>query len=157
MNVKVVPYEVAHAYEILDKIIEEEDLQLSKFPDWDVWVKSVKDNGPAYTLFVNDEIVGCAGVILLGYGKGEAWMLRVSSRLCKCKKTAYKIIKEVLPMIIKANNLKRVQALIKPDFDRGKNLAKHLGFKNETPEGMEGYGPNGETFLMYAKIRRTDG
>ncbi len=152
MSVRVIPYEPSHAYLILDKMIEEEDLELSKFPDWDKWVLAIKE-GPAYSLFVNDEIVACAGVVIMGYGRGEAWMLRIASRLCKYKKTAYKTIKEVLPVIAKGNNLNRVQALIKPGFDMGDRLARHLGFKNETPAGMEGYGPNGETFMMYARIK----
>lgn len=146
--VKIVPYKADHAYQVLDKNVKDFDLQLSKLKDWESWTKEWETAGPSYSLFVDDKIIGCGGVILFGYNRGECWML-VSSEIKKYKKTVFKAVKEHLDLIVKTNNLRRLQTVVVADYEDGKKFIERLGFK---PEGLlKKYGPNGEDFLMYAR------
>ena len=153
MDIKIIQYEPVHAYNILDRNVREEDTWLSKFPDWEKWAEGWKKEGPAFTLVIDGQIIGCGGVVLLDKNKGEAWTL-LSSLFYKHKKTTYKAIIRYLSLIIAEKGLKRVQALVNtglPNVEACERFLVHLGFKNETPDGMEGYGPNGETVLLFAR------
>lgn len=150
MSVEVVQYEPEHAYDILSHMREEE-VNLSKHIDWDKWVNAWKQNGPAYTLIINGKIVACAGVVLMEWKKGQAWVL-LSSLFYQYKKTTYKLIKRFLELIIKTKDLKRVEAFVRPDFEEAINFIKHLGFNFQGLQ--ECYGPNGEDYLMFARIKR---
>jgi len=150
-NIKVIPYEMTHAYAILDRNVREEDMWLSKSPDWEKWVRRWKEDGPGFTLIIDGEIVGCAGVALIGWNRGEAWTL-LSSLFYKYKKTTFKAIRNMLNSIIEDKKLIRVQAVIFKGTEKVcGNFLEHLGFENETPSGMRGFGPNGETVLMYGR------
>lgn len=150
MKIEIIQYEPVHAYTILDRNVREENLWLSKYPDWEKWVKGWKDSGPAFTLIIDGEIVGCAGVILLDWRRGEAWSL-LSTLLYKYKKITFRAIKNGLDKIVKEKKLRRVHSLVNPESELNKEFMKHLGFKNETPNGLKSFGPNGETLLMYGR------
>ena len=55
-------------------------------------------------------------------------------------------------MLIKNNNIKRLQTSVKADCEMAIRFAKWLGLK---PEGvMKSYGPAGEDFIRFARIER---
>lgn len=149
MRVNVIQYEPFHAYLILEKNVREEDLQLTQFPDWEKWVINCKTAGPAYTLIIDHHIVACGGVFLLEWHKAEAWVL-LSTFFYRYVKTAFREIKGYLKEIIKAYDLRRVQALVRPNFDSGKRLMYHLGFQEEGI--LRAYGPSGEDYSMFSRI-----
>lgn len=153
MHVEIIPYEPIHAYTILERNIREQDTWLSAYPDFDKWVEGWKTAGPSFTLIIDGEIVACAGVILLEWKKGEAWTL-LSSLFYKYKKTTFKAIKTYLNKIISDKGLRRLQALVSCEIvnlNECKRMLEHLGFKNETPDGMQSYGPNGEKMLLFGR------
>jgi len=142
MDIEIIQYEPIHAYTILDK----------DFSNRETWANGWGKEGPAFTLIVDGEIVGCAGVILMEWNKGgEAWTL-LSSLFYKYKKTTFKVIKKGLESIIKEKKLKRVQAFVYEGTEKiCGNFLEHLGFKNETPDGLKYYGPNNETMFIYSR------
>lgn len=145
----IVPYQTVHAYEILERNVREQDLWLSDFPEWDRWVKEWKESGPAYTLIIDDQVVGCAGVILLGWNRGEAWTL-FSSLLYRYKLTVIKSIRTYLERIARAHKLKRIQAQVRSDFREGMRFMEFMGFESEGV--LKAFGPRGEDIIMYARI-----
>ncbi len=152
-KIEIIPYEPRHAYEILDRNVREEDLWLSTYPDWDKWVVAWQKAGPAYSLLIDDKVIICAGVILLEWLKGEAWML-LSNDFYQYKKTCFKEIKKYLIEIIHIFKLRRLQAIILcnlANVEECKRFLKHLGFKNETPDGLAAYGPNGEDVFLFGR------
>lgn len=151
---KIIPFEPEHAYEIVGRNLREHDIEISRYPDWKDHVRGWKENGPAYSLVINGEVIGCAGVVMLGKGRGEAWTL-LSSFFYRYKKTAYRAICEGLRKIIEEKELWRVQALVRPDFETGEHFIKHLGFEREGL--LRGYGPNGEDLIMFARLRPPGG
>ena len=135
---------------ILEKNIKESNIWISQYKDWDKTIKDWGKSGPAFTLFIDNEIVGSAGIILLDWQRGEAWTL-FTSLFKKYKKIVWKNIKIYLDQIQKSENLRRIQSFIRLDFPEGCRFLEHLGFENETPNGLKAFGPNGETLLLYGR------
>jgi len=153
-KIEVVPYETIHAYDVLDRNVRQGGFQLSQ-QERDALANGWKNGGPAYTLIVDEVIVGCAGVVLMGSARGEAWAL-LSGSFYKYKKASYKAIRDGLNAIIKKEKLIRIQSMVFGG-EREKvcgHFLEHLGFHNETPEGMQAFGPHGENIHMYSKINK---
>lgn len=153
MNVKIITYEPIHALDILERNVRENDVRLSRYPNWEETVQGWKLNGPAFTMIAGGVVVGCAGVVLMEGQKGEAWTL-LSSLFYKYPKTAFKTIRDYLDKITRDHKLRRIQAFVDPvmGFKVCDNFLKHLGFKLETPEGLESFGPTGQTLFLYGKL-----
>ena len=149
-NIKIVPYQPIHGYMVLEKNTRESDIWISQYKDWDKAIEGWSKGGPAFTLFVDGEIVGCAGIVLLDWQRGEAWTL-FTSLFMKYKKIIWKNIKIYLDQIQKSEHLRRIHALVRLDFPEGCRFLEHLGFENETPNGLRAFGPNGETLFMYGR------
>ena len=147
--IKVRPYEPEHAYAILERNVRDRDLWLSNFPEWEKWAKTWKEGGPAETIFIDDEPVCSAGIVLIGWQRGEAWSL-LSTLFYKHVRACYRIIKKRFDEMIKENNLVRVQTLISPDFTESARLAEHLGFDQEGL--LRKYGPNHEDLMIYGRV-----
>lgn len=151
MKIEIIPYEPIHGYRILEKNTIEANIRLGRLPGWEKMVEDFGNYGPAFTIFIEEEPITCGGIILLPCQKGEAWLIS-SKTVLNIKLFLYKSIKNYLSSMTKENKLRRVQALCDPSFKKGISLLKHLGFENETPNGMKKFGPNGETMFMFAKI-----
>jgi hypothetical protein len=110
----------------------------------ETWAK-----GPAYTLLIEDEIVLSAGIVLLGWNRGEAW-LSASSLISKYQKSSFKIIRGMLDFLAKKSGLKRVQTFTRCDSEISERFVRHLRF------GFEGIarnmGPNNEDLKQWAKV-----
>ena len=152
MKIDVTPYEIIHAYDIIDRNVREQDLWLSG-QDWETAVKGWKDGGPGYTLLIDEKVVGCGGVVLTQWQCGEAWTL-FSTLFFKHYRTAYKAIKKNLENIIEDENLRRVQSLIHPEHEEAKRFIIHLGFQCEGL--LRKYGPNGEDLFMYSRVMEVE-
>ncbi len=148
---ELVQYEPMHAYRIIEKSPRDRDIWLSKNPDWDEWAKGWQAHGPAFTLLCDGEIVAAGGVTLMGWQRGEAWLLLPNTFYAHVK-ACYRLIRDKLTEIEQAHNLRRIQALVHPDFTAAQRLVEHLCFKNEGR--LASYGPQGEDMLMYGRVRR---
>lgn len=148
MKAEVVQYEVIHAMEILDR---NREIMLSKIDGWERIIQDWRTSGPAYTLLLDGVPVACAGVIFMGWSRGEAWTL-LSPEIKNHPRLIFSQVKKNLEKIIAENGLRRVQAIVLEGHEEGKVFLEHLGFKIETPHGMKGFGPNGETFYMFGRV-----
>ena len=128
------------------------ELYWCRMEDWGKWIVKWMEAGPAYTLFIDDIPVMCAGVGILRPGLGEAWMV-LSTLFYKYRKECFIAVRDRLEMIIKGEKLKRVQALVLTDFPEAEHWLIHLGFENETPtkRGLRSFGPSGEDMLMFGR------
>lgn len=107
-----------------------------------------------YTTIFQNEIVSVGGVIVLWEGVGEFWLMLTAN--CK-KNNMYRVIAlaaivDKMEELIKKNNLKRVQAIIRTDFPQAIKMVQVLNFVNETPKGMTNYFPDGCDAYLYARI-----
>ena len=148
MKIKTVKFEKIHAYEILDRSVREDDFWLSG-QDWERAIDIWAEEGPAYTMIIDDQLVACGGVTLLGWRRGEAWIL-LSPLFSKYPKSTYVTVKASLDGMIEDNNLRRVQAIVNPEFPAHSRFLKHLGFEYEGT--LRSYGINAEDLFMFGRI-----
>jgi RimJ/RimL family protein N-acetyltransferase len=149
MKIEIITYKREHAYDILDRNVRECDVWLTNAPDWEKWAVGWETSGPSYTLVIDDQIVACAGVVLMNYNRGEAWTL-FSPLINKYPKTCFKAIRDELRGIVSEHGLKRVQALVRPGLEVAERFVEHLGFEKEGV--LVAFGPGGEDMTMYGRI-----
>lgn len=148
MSHKLVNFEKYHAYTIIERNIREEDLWLSG-QNWEEAIEGWEKGGPAYTLFNDREPILCGGIVLMGWQRGEAWLL-LSSLFYGHVLTSYKAVKRGFADIVSRETLRRVQALVNPKHEAAIRFIEHLGFENEGL--LRQFGPSGEDLYMYARI-----
>lgn len=100
--------------------------------------------GPAYSGFVGEKCVVCAGV-----SPDAPWMA-----------TAWAVVAQVAPMFsvtkaiirfLDGTKFKRIQTPVRQDFTNAHQWARMLGFEKEG--SMRAYDQDGNTHDLYARIR----
>jgi len=86
--------------------------------------------GPAYTAIIDGRVIGCAGVILLGYGIGIGWMC-LSKEVEDYQFWLAKTTKRILRDIIQSFGLRRIESFILTESDKNQLWAAFLGFQTE--------------------------
>ncbi len=107
--------------------------------------------GPAMSLA--DEagaILGAAGIVPLWNGVGNAWVY-ASDALRARPFGLHRCIARGLALAIEHFGFHRVQLSVHREFARSQRWVERLGFRFEGE--MRGYGPNGDTYWRYAKVR----
>jgi hypothetical protein len=105
--------------------------------------------GPAFTGVDGDQIVGCAGLVVLWPGVAEAWA--VSTHLWPSRaKSVHKAILHGLRELSFTMGLWRIQTAIHGNHEVSYRWLLRMGFKDEGD--MPGYGPDGVTYLRMALI-----
>ena len=105
-------------------------------------------------IIFQDKIVGVGGLSVIWEGVGWLWLMLTAD----CKKDglfgiiALSAIKDKIDELLKDNNIKRAQATVRTDFPQAIKMIEFLGFKNETPDGMEAYCPDGAKSYLYSKV-----
>ena len=105
----------------------------------------------AFTLMCFSAPVACAGIINLGWKRGEAWIL-ISSLFYKYKLTAFRELKKRLLAVATEKGFRRVQAVSVTE-EYGKWF-KALGFEREGI--LKAYSPIGQDVIMYSRIFNGD-
>jgi len=146
---KIIPFKKAHAFDILERNVQERNAWISGHGDFEEFVKAWDEGGPAYTLVIDDQIILSAGVVKIGWNRGEAWAL-LSTLFYKHVRTSFKAILFKLEEIIFAEKLRRVQATVAPEFTEGIRFLEHLGFDWEGT--LLSFGPNGEDLIMFGRV-----
>lgn len=88
------------------------------------------DAGPAFTAWVYDRPIGCAGVVLAWHGVGMAWMT-VSDEIADHGLWLTRITRAFLRDIIRANQLHRLEAVALDDNVRNQHWLTVIGFTRE--------------------------
>jgi hypothetical protein len=101
----------------------------------------------ALTLLVDNIPIAASGIINLAWNRGEAWLL-TGPQFYSYRKTAYKYIKQLLPVLAKQKGFVRVQSVVTDECYS--KIAKRLGFEYEGL--LKAYAPMGRNAFMYARI-----
>jgi hypothetical protein len=107
--------------------------------------------GYAKAAFIDGDCIGVGGAVLYWEGHAEGW-LYLSKKVLEHPVEMAFYIKTVVNELIKEMKLRRLDAHVRCDFERGIRLLETLGFKRETPEPMEYYNADGSSAYLYAKI-----
>lgn len=104
--------------------------------------------GYAWTGFVDDRPVACAGVVELWRDRGQAWaLLDVTAGRHMMRITrAIRHQLDALPF-------RRIEMAVDVDFPEAIRWALLLGFNLETPQPMKAYTPDGRACYQFARIR----
>ena len=107
-----------------------------------------------YTAIFEGEIVGVGGIQMKWDGVGELWLIltKGSRKHGIFGLIALATLEKKINELIEKNNVWRAQAIIRPDFPLAIKMIEAFGFKNETPDGMQGYLPDKSTAYLYAKV-----
>jgi len=98
------------------------------------------------TGFYDNEVLGCAGIIMPWRHVGIAWAL-ISQKGREHKFFVHRAVKFYLYQYIQRLQLRRVEANVIADLNVARRWARSLGFREESM--MIKYGPNGETYMRY--------
>lgn len=109
--------------------------------------------GPAYAGMTDEGRVIClAGLRKLHPGVAEGWAI-MAKDMPQYRRWLHRTVKTMLDEHIRFMGLRRVQISVEASFQAACRWAEHLGFVNETPNGMRRFGPNGEPHFMYARTQ----
>jgi hypothetical protein len=148
-RVVIVPFENKHAEQMLDIGLNSKLLELK--PEHRKYTYFLKEVGMSFTGLVDNKPIAAGNVFHLWDGVAEGWVL-ATKEIYKYPVFCAKHIKKRTEMLIKNNNIKRLQTSVKADCEMAIRFAKWLGLK---PEGvMKSYGPAGEDFIRFARIER---
>jgi hypothetical protein len=103
--------------------------------------------GPAFSALADGRVLGCAGVIEHWPGRGVAWAMLaadIGPGFVALHRAARRYLDRAAP--------RRLEIAVQRDFAAGRRWALLLGFERETPNGMRGYGPDGATYDLYARV-----
>lgn len=149
MKTEIVQFEVGHAIQITETNARECDGYYINRPEFEAVARELGNSGPAYTILIDRKIVFCGGVSLLGYGRGEVWLV-FSTELYRHVKTVYRVMKMLLSIVVEQFRLTRLQTVVKCDIEAGTRFVEHFGFEREGL--LRAYGPNGEDFYIYGRV-----
>jgi len=147
MDKVVSPFRAADIQEIA--LSETAKRHFSSIAPMSVIAQEYELRGPAWTLRVDGNIVGCGGVMLLWSGVGEAWVMP-NALAAEYPLACFRTICQGLQHAITAHNLRRVQSVVHESVPAEQRWVVRLGFEFEGV--MRGYGPGGETYLRYALL-----
>jgi len=102
----------------------------------------------AYTGLLDGEPVLCAGLVKKNDHCAEAWTI-----LHQNKRDKFILIFNALKRFLQIAPYRRVEALIKCDFNNGHRWAKALGFKLEASR-MYAYNADGSDSALYSRINK---
>jgi hypothetical protein len=104
-------------------------------------------SGPSYTLLWENQILLCAGVIIMWEGVGEAWF-RGTNQMYQHKDEVRDRTIYVFGQLFKDNKFKRIQTTVQENWETARRFAEACGMKYEGR--MPYYGMTGEHFVRYA-------
>ena len=148
-KIEIVPFKSEHAKKILAKGLNDVALELR--PEHKKYVVDIEDIGMSFTGLLNNQPIAAGGICYLWDGVAEGWVLATKD-IYKYPIFCAKHIKKRTEMLIKNNNIKRLQTSVKADCEMAIRFAKWLGLNSEGL--MKNYGPDGEDFIRFARIER---
>ena len=108
----------------------------------------IEGRHPGYTGFVGDEVIGCAGVVILWPGVGEAWSV-LTDRVLEHRFWLQRTVKAVIRDIMSGLQLHRLQATVRADSERNVRWIESLGFVREAC--LSAYDSYRFDYYMYVK------
>jgi hypothetical protein len=141
---KVVPMTEAHVRAIVPQDAQADQPIEDRVRD----AKLLMASGSAYAAIVGSEVVCLAGVQRQWDGRAMAWCL-----LSKDSGRRMVALTRAMRRFLNALDYARIEMYVDTQFGAGCRLAELLGFENETPKGMRGFLPNGNSAFMYGRAR----
>lgn len=144
--IQIIPFSVAHAL----------DLEISgRFPKTGGDSKQhaehlfSRSKGLAFSAVEEGEVIGCAGIVKLWEGVGEAWTM-LSSEIRKRPFFLHRQVKRGLQDFAVLAGFHRVELFVVSGFEAGNRWAISLGFQLEGVR--KAYTPDKQDITVYTKF-----
>lgn len=115
--------------------------------EWEAAVEAGIE-GAGWSVRQGDKTLACA--ILADLGDGRAAVLAFIGADAGPYLTR---ILRVADRMFEMSMYRRIEATVLAEFAAGARWMRLLCFELETPKGMRKFGPGGETYLLYARVR----
>lgn len=103
----------------------------------------------SYTCIMNDRVVACCGILPMWKGRAMMWALIASDLGHIGMLKLHRAVERSLKLY---EHIRRLEVYVSCDFEQAHRWMKLLGFKNETPEGMAGFTPDGKPCCLYSRV-----
>jgi hypothetical protein len=103
----------------------------------------------SWTMRIGGRVVACAGLLPLWDGRYEAWAVVASDIGCFGMLRLHRAAVRYLDL----RTERRIEATVMRGFEQGQKWVRLLGFECETPNGMRGYLPGGETADLFSRVQ----
>lgn len=104
------------------------------------------DNDRSFTVLVEGSPIACGGIVKVDANKWTAWALMGKET------SSYMIgITRAVKSFFSENNKPRIEIHVQDKFKEAHKWAELLGFKCETPNGMDNWGLNNEKYFLYSR------
>lgn len=146
--IEVIPLTCDHIRMLADPVTEPglKRILVNNSRYWSDMVAS----GRAFSAFYEGEFLGSAGFAMPWPGVAEVW-LWVTDSVHRCPVLLTKLLKRTLKQIETRHGVWRISCEVRADNVRAERWVKLLGFSKECD--MRRRGPDGSTFMLYAKVR----
>lgn len=118
----IVPFKAEHMLAFVDR--DTDILQEMRF------ATQKEQGGPAFTAMLDNKILGCAGIILLWPGVGQAWV-SFGKEIEGYGVWMSRMVKAILRDSIRTFQLHRIEAVVLSDNTRNIKWIKAVGFSRE--------------------------
>lgn len=108
------------------------------------------EGGISLSAWAHNRCVGAAGLIEIWPHRAMAWLILSEGAGPYMLPIARKVRR-----VVAACPYKRVELTVAADFERGRQFARLVGAKCETPQPMKGYGAEGRDEYMYAIVKES--
>jgi len=105
--------------------------------------------GPSISLVRDGEVVACGGAMVVWRDVAEIWM-RTSPLVEVYPLAVVKTTRRFLAAVWQDFALRRMQCVVRADYDRAIRFAARLGFEREAL--LRRYGPDGHDYFMCARV-----
>ena len=115
--------------------------------EWEAAVGSELD-GDGWTVLAGGKAIACAILTSLGDARGAVWAF-IGADAGPHMLKVYRVAERMFDM----SPYRRIEATVLTGFEAGARWMSMLNFELETPKGMRAFGPDGENYSLYARIR----
>tara|TARA_R100000808_G_scaffold12567_1_gene31270 strand:- start:1954 stop:2400 length:447 start_codon:yes stop_codon:yes gene_type:complete len=114
------------------------------------WLENLERKDRAFTLMDNGHLIVSGGIHPIWKGMGEAWLIP-SDEIKNHKIRMIKILRDHIDRITIEDDLRRLQATVRADYEPALRFIEFLGFKKEGL--LKAYSPAGVDHYMYARVK----
>lgn len=141
-----------HPYDLIGLQLQGAQDYLQPLLDRPEYGRALQMDGLAFTGVLDGRVLGCAGILPQTQWRAIAWALLGGDIPPRCWPAIHRLVLRVIDEA-HLRGYQRIEATIDPDFDAAIRWARMLGFRDETPGGMGGWGPDGKAHHLYASVR----
>lgn len=141
------PYKAAHLMSMNEQDTEKYWGDVVKEPGY---ARTLEQCGPAHTAMRDGKVLACIGLMPIWEGRATAWAIMAQD----IGGIDYLAIHRAVKRFMKLIGYRRIDATVVWHFENAIRWAEMLGFKRETPEPMQNYGPDGQAHYLYSWVRK---